>query len=323
MDKISVIVPVYKVEAYLEKCVESILAQTYENYEIILVDDGSPDRCPFICDEYEKRYRNIKVIHQENGGLSAARNAGIEWVLHNSDSKWITFVDSDDWVHVKYLELMIGTAKRYKKSIASCMFSYVHNRENCVDELQPKIKIRKTIDVYKDVDYDSNSACGRLYKKELWTNLRFPVGKLHEDRFTTYKLLFLFEEIAVVDNPMYFYFMNYDGICRSQWNYRKLDNIQAIEEQLQYFEENNLIEAWKYTECEYIKMLIREMKNVVEYNKKDKRTYKSLQNKLRMQLMKYSKVLGYSFKQDINTYKYAWPILAKCYRRICSMLKIL
>ena len=104
MPQISVIVPVYKVEPYLRRCVDSILAQTFTDFELILVDDGSPDNSGAICDEYAQKDARVHVIHQENGGLSAARNAGIDWVFAHSDSQWLTFVDSDDWVHPEYLE---------------------------------------------------------------------------------------------------------------------------------------------------------------------------------------------------------------------------
>ena len=112
MPQISVIVPIYKVEQYLERCVDSILNQTFTDFELVLVDDGSPDNCGAICDEYAKKNERIVVIHKENGGLSDARNAGIEWALNNSGSEWITFIDSDDWVHIDYLEYLYNSAKK-------------------------------------------------------------------------------------------------------------------------------------------------------------------------------------------------------------------
>ena len=104
MPQISVIVPVYKVEAYLARCVDSVLAQTFSDFDLILVDDGSPDNSGAICDEYAEKDPRIVVIHQKNGGLSAARNAGIEWAFAHSNSQWLNFIDSDDWVHPEYLD---------------------------------------------------------------------------------------------------------------------------------------------------------------------------------------------------------------------------
>ena len=103
---ISIVVPIYKVEKYIHRCIESILAQTFTDFDLILVDDGSPDNCGKICDEYAVKDKRIHVIHKENGGLSDARNAGIDWAFANSDSEWITFIDSDDWIHPKYLETL-------------------------------------------------------------------------------------------------------------------------------------------------------------------------------------------------------------------------
>lgn len=113
MSEISVIVPVYKVESYLERCIQSILAQTYKDFELILVDDGSPDNCPAICDRYAKQDGRIRVIHQENGGLSAARNTGIEM----AKGKWLFFVDSDDWVHTEALRTLLECAERTSEKV--------------------------------------------------------------------------------------------------------------------------------------------------------------------------------------------------------------
>ena len=119
---ISVIVPVYKVEKYIHRCVDSILTQTFTDFELILVDDGSPDNCGIICDEYALKDNRIHVIHKENGGLSDARNAGIDWAFENSNSEWLTFIDSDDWVHPKYFEAMVRAAQIYRTEIAICNY---------------------------------------------------------------------------------------------------------------------------------------------------------------------------------------------------------
>ena len=119
---ISIIVPVYKVEKYIHRCVDSILAQTFTDFELILVDDGSPDNCGIICDEYALKDNRIHVIHKENGGLSDARNAGIDWAFENSNSEWITFIDSDDWVHPKCLEALVRAAQIYGTEIAICNY---------------------------------------------------------------------------------------------------------------------------------------------------------------------------------------------------------
>ena len=110
MPKVSVIVPVYKVEKYLQRCLDSLLNQTFVDFDLILIDDGSPDKCGGICEQYADSDKRVHVIHQKNGGLSAARNSGIEWSIAHSGSQWITFVDSDDWVHPQYLNILYETA---------------------------------------------------------------------------------------------------------------------------------------------------------------------------------------------------------------------
>lgn len=120
MAKISVVVPVYNVEKYLCRCVDSILAQTFSDFELILVDDGSPDKCGAICDEYTKKDSRVYVIHKENGGLSDSRNVGIKWAIENSDSEWIAFIDSDDWIYEKYLEILLDGIYKY-----NCILQFV------------------------------------------------------------------------------------------------------------------------------------------------------------------------------------------------------
>ena len=230
MPTISVVVPVYKVEKYLNRCIDSILNQTYKNFELILVDDGSPDKAPEICDDYATKYDFVHVIHQKNGGLSAARNSGIEWAFKNSDSQWITFIDSDDWVHPQYLELLLNANITNSTNISFSKLNYIGHYE-VPSALDDNILIQavRAEDVYYDESYDATAACARLFKKYLFKTIRFPVGKWHEDTFTTYKLYFSEKKVSVVDQELYFYFQNSDGIVHSSWNPRKMDLFEAEE----------------------------------------------------------------------------------------------
>ena len=122
---ISIIVPVYNVEKYIYRCVDSILSQSFTDFELILVDDGSPDDCGKICDDYAKKDNRISVIHKENGGLSSARNAGLDWVFANSKSEYVTFIDSDDWVDTDYLRALLDGIKNTASSVSACKFQEV------------------------------------------------------------------------------------------------------------------------------------------------------------------------------------------------------
>lgn len=316
MATVSVVVPVYRVEEYLKRCVDSILNQTYRDYELILVDDGSPDNCPLMCDELAKKHNHIHVIHQKNGGLSAARNSGIEWALKNSDSEWITFIDSDDWIHPQYLESMLNANIKNNTQVCMGQFCFTEKYHLITDgNSLDSIKCVRTEDAFTDEKLDPNSACARLYKKSLFKEIRYPVGKLHEDRFTTYKLLFQFEQVSVVTYPLYYYFVNDEGIVHSNWSPRKLDNVEACENQLEFFKQKQNDEMYKYILGDYIHLILYNSRAIK--GKKEFSLYENqLRKKLRKTLKVHKKLLNLSFSKDYNIYKYAYPFVAKIYGRI-------
>lgn len=320
MSKVSIIVPVYKVEDYLDRCVDSIINQTYSDFELILIDDGSPDNCPQMCDEYAVKFNCVQVIHQENGGLSAARNSGIEWVLKHSDSEWITFIDSDDWIHPQYLESMIGACQKCKTDI--CFGRdyisdnyYISNNRNPND----KIYSTSTEEAFLNKALDANAICSRLFKKYLFNEIRFPVGKLHEDRFTSYRAYFQVEKVSVVDYPIYYYFVNDESIVHADWSPRKMDDLEAAENQLKFFKENNYPDSFEFILRDYIHLMVVDLKKI-KNNQKYKRYERIIRNKLCHTLKEYEKELNMSFSKDFNTYKYAYPLIAKVYNRL-KMLK--
>lgn len=255
MPQISVIVPVYKVDQYLDRCVGSILSQTFRDFELILVDDGSPDGCPAICDEYAAKDSRVIVIHQENGGLSAARNAGIDWAFANSDSQWLSFIDSDDWVHPEYLERLLCAAVQNNVSVSICGYVETNGEEpeNKDDDMVPSLW--KPEDFYVEHNVNATIACGKLYRKECFETIRYPVGKLHEDEFTTYKILFQQHEVAVIFTPLYFYYHNPDSITTSEWSPRRMEVIAAFDEQLDYFSHNDYPAAMERRVRSYLWML--------------------------------------------------------------------
>ena len=158
MADISIIVPVYQVEEYLHRCIDSILKQTYPDFEVILIDDGSPDNCGNLCDEYAKKDTRIHVIHQMNGGLSVARNSGIDWAFANSSSKWLTFIDSDDWVHPQYLEVLLNAAIKYNVpvSIGNALWT---KEGHLPDKIEAEPKLWKTEDYYLAHSYQHLGYC--------------------------------------------------------------------------------------------------------------------------------------------------------------------
>lgn len=244
---ISVVVPIYKVEKFLPTCIESLIKQSYKNMELILVDDGSPDLCPQICDKYKQLDSRIKVIHKTNGGLSDARNAGIEI----AQGEWITFVDSDDYVGDDFLKTLYIMAKKSNADISICDYESVlddgaeERKYTHVVEYNNVEGLKKTY--IPEVHGMEFTAWGKLYRIGLFRNLgiRYPVGKIHEDTFTTYKLLYEANRIVFFDAIEYFYRRREESIMTSAFNKKRLVTLDATREACQFFEskkESELLE---------------------------------------------------------------------------------
>lgn len=237
MASVSVVVPVYRVEKYLHRCVDSVLDQTYADWELVLVDDGSPDDCGSICDAYARKDCRIQVIHRENGGLSAARNSALDYLAENSNSRWVYFLDSDDWLHPDTLSVLAAAADESGIPVVIGKFGMTQGEMPEVSREQYQWRRVNTQEYFCTERANAAAACGKLFPRECFANLRFPVGKLHEDEFTTYKILFRWEQTAVVDAPLYAYFQNPESITNSAWNPRRLDKAQALLERADWFQE--------------------------------------------------------------------------------------
>lgn len=245
MAEISVVVPVYKVEKHIHRCVDSILRQSFSDFELILVDDGSPDNCSTICDEYAKKDSRVRVFHQENQGVSAARNFGIDWVQKNSDSQWITFVDSDDWCHPRMLELLYEAATRSGLNISVCRYVDTRGEEPQVDLSNFSTTTMSTEQFFTENNIGFVVPWGKLYRKDSFHDIRYPMGKRFEDEYTTYRVLFQYQNIAHVNAPLYFYFTNPDSFMHMEWSVSRLDYFNAAKEQVKFFEGIGKLEAKK------------------------------------------------------------------------------
>ncbi len=312
MPLISVIVPVYKVESYLSRCIDSILSQTFSDFELVLVDDGSPDNCGKICDEYAKKDLRIFVIHQENSGVSAARNAAIDWALKSSDSQWITFVDSDDWIHPQYLELLYSAAKDLGLDISACEYAET-------SEITPYSEIKSclyqkmcTEDFYVGDPITAVTPCCKLYKKSCFKTIRYPIGKRYEDEFTTYKVLFAKPHISYFNEKLYFYYSNPSGFIKSDWSPIRLDAISAHEEQIAFFRAHNYKKALEKTETILLWYIVAQIE--ITKNSKDYAAYApELKKKLKYCIKDYKKDLNLSLKSNPNLYANVYPKLTKLY----------
>ena len=238
MDLISIIVPIYKVEPYLNKCVQSIVDQTYRDLEIILVDDGSPDNCPAICDAWAAKDSRIKVIHKANGGLSDARNAG----LAMAKGEYVAFIDSDDSIAPTFIADLHDALSRTGADIAECGVSYVdesgkvlrHRPAVPEKELDRIGALRKL--VLEDGVYQT--VWNKLYRRETIDGIPFEKGKYHEDDFWTYQVFDRMEKLVLVDKPLYNYLQRGGSIIGVGYNLKRLDGLEARTLRMQYLQKH-------------------------------------------------------------------------------------
>lgn len=269
---ISVIVPIYKVEQYLSRCVDSIITQTYKDIEIILVNDGSPDRCGQICDEYAQEDARVRVVHKVNGGLSDARNAGLEI----AKGEYVTFIDSDDFVALNMLEHLVNRLIQYDAGIVQCEHLRVY-KDSMVQDTTLKIN-QPTSSSLRGTASGNEAGCGnldvgmsneedvvmtgleamescltehchvkvntwaKLYRRDLFidNDIRFPVGRIHEDNFTTYKLCYFAKTVVCSSNCLYFYLIREDSIMEKPFSLERLDVVKAAKEALDFVKNHNV-----------------------------------------------------------------------------------
>lgn len=236
---ISIIVPIYNVQQYLSKCIESIFAQSFRDIEIILVDDGSTDECPQMCDEFAKQDCRIRVIHKKNGGLSDARNAGMKV----AQGEWIYFLDSDDWMHPEALQTLYDFAKENNCDVVQGGLYYAY--EDHLLYRQPSRKeLKQCVLDNEDAmhqlvvnDRVKNFAWGKLYKTELIRGVEFPVGKYFEDSFWQHLIMHRVKKYGIVDDPLYYYRQRENGIS-GNFSERNLDLLKGYEERISFIKRN-------------------------------------------------------------------------------------
>ena len=237
--KVSVIIPVYNVERYLRRCVDSVTSQTFENLEIWLVDDGSTDTSGQICDDYSNVDKRIKVIHQNNLGLSGARNSALDRMT----GKYVYFVDSDDFIRENTIRHLFEVMDEKKADMV-----IAHMEEGSEDSFPSRVvsyendgllslghdEAVKALfsDKYKGIMVP---ACGKLYRSELLSNIRFPIGKVHEDEFVAHEILFKCQKIVISDAVLYYHFKRSGSITNEPYSIRNLDATEAVFQRCEFF----------------------------------------------------------------------------------------
>lgn len=272
MDIISVIVPVFNVEQYLDRCVESIVRQTYKEIEIILIDDGSSDRSGEMCDLWKKKDSRITVIHKANGGLSDARNAGIEKAKGN----YIVFVDSDDWIHRQYLEILYSGIKEYNADIAAC--KYIKTSQFKVDAAIQNDVLYKEFSPYEALQSLLNQTVfevvvwNKLYRAGLLQDECFITDKYHEDEFFTYRIIDKAKKLIFTSAELYYYFQR-EGSIMSTNSIKHLDALDAFYERI-LFLEKKYPELYRTAKLKYCKACVYYYIFKNKYDKKTRSVYK-------------------------------------------------
>ena len=276
---VSVIVPVYKVEPYLDRCVASILAQTYPNLEVILVDDGSPDNCPALCDAWAQRDARIRVIHKKNGGQSDARNVGLD----AASGAYISFVDSDDYIEKNMYEVLEERMRINEADISCCgryvvqesdgtkMPYFILDREQI---LSPCQAIGKLL-IWDGCD---SAAWDKLYKVKLFKGRRYPFGVLHEDLNFTSKLFSESNKIVLTGMPLYNYLIRENSICNKPFTTQKFDIYEQAKLNCQFVRDTykELEEKAKYFLFRCTCTLLQSASDAAQISEKDLKRVKEL-----------------------------------------------
>lgn len=283
-DLISIIVPIFNVEKYLDHCISSILDQTYKNVEIILVNDGSTDNCPVMCDQYAIYDSRIKVVHKINEGVSSARNVGLDMAT----GKYVTFVDSDDSVTEDYIEVLYNALKKTNSQISTGEFlkveseEFIIKRDTILNESFQIFSPREAVRTYKNpLNTDFTTVTGKLYQMDLFKSLRFPFGKFAEDEYLGYKIFFAANRIVHTPNKIYNYFTRQGSITTSPFSLKHLDFLEAREERIIFLKNLSEFQLMNESLIFYFYELIAHLRKVINVFPSEKLIINDLKNKIR------------------------------------------
>lgn len=317
MPLISVVVPVYKVKDYLGRCLDSILSQSFTSFDLIIIDDGSPDECGKICDKYAAKDNRVIVIHQENQGQAEARNVGIEWALKNSDSEWITFIDSDDWIHEDYLKLLYENANEYNVNLSIC--NCIKTSEYNVEYFKPDKDVR----LFDPEDFwcfrQYGGPWAKLYKKECFRDIRFPKGIIYEDVFIIYRLIFMQTKLIYLEAPLYFYTIRENSTVTSKWTPRVLKQIEGMKEQIKFYKKNQYYNALAVSKRNMLYDIKKQYEDVTLLKKKYYKEFLKLKIWYKYYLMKYHQCVP--IKNNTNLYRTGLPLVTWLYKKFTYVLE--
>ena len=313
MPKISIIVPVYNVEKYLRKCLDSILAQTFSDFELFLVDDGSTDRSGEICDQYAQSDPRIRVIHQENAGQAVARNRALDVM----QGEYVAFVDSDDFIHPQMMEVLLKHAERTNATISVCGYASAdaetvqrYEEESFdPDVYSGKDFLRKCL--LNNEDKKCWVLCDKLFHKSCFAQIRMPAGRVYEDNAVIYQILYEADLVADCDHMLYFHTENPSSTTHAAFGKKNMDWILVLEEMIDYFHDKPETEINDYLNKRYFREL--EQYYLKAESISDAALCDQLKRKLKKQYLHEKKRYAISIKTDPALYNIIYPGYAGIY----------
>lgn len=312
IDKVSVIVPVYNGEKYIKKCLNDLMNQTYKNYEVIIIDDGSTDNTSEICKLICEKDSRFKYFYQKNSGVSAARNLGIDL----SEGQYIAFADADDTVSIYLLEYLYKGIKEFDATISICSCEKTSERDKPFYNKEPHYVIMKNDtlleELYDEDDMKFWSVCGKMYASYLFDKIRFENGRMYEDVDIVYRLLFEANKVINCKEVYYYYYSNLDSATKKSYSLKRTDQLWAMERLIDFLKYQKMDTLYRKILNQYL-YLISYHYNEIKKNQLSKKYLRELKNKMRLN-MKYNKnLIDFSIKKTPYCYEVLYPSIMSFY----------
>lgn len=316
MAQITIMMAAYNAGPYLRRALDSIRAQTFADFDVIIVNDGSKDDTGAIADEYVAMDSRIHVIHQKNSGVCVTRNNCLDWAYAHSDSQWVIFVDSDDWVHPEFLERLLRAAQENNVLISACGYEETTGADPVIDPKDLEPIVWKTMDFYRASYVNAIMTCCKLYHKSCYKDVRHPTDNYFDDEFVSYRMLYPQERMTVIPAPLYAYFINYSGLTKKKWTPKLLDAWVAYEKQIAFFREKGERELVRFRYRGYLEnaMVNHAAAQQAEETPEILEARKKIRRRIRQVLRRMHREGFLEFWIDYDILEEFCPLQARVYR---------
>lgn len=316
MAQITIMMAAYNAETYLRRALDSVRQQTFSDFDVIVVDDGSRDNTLAIAREYAARDSRIHVLHQENSGVCITRNNCLDWAYANSDSQWVIFWDSDDWANPQMLQRMLDAAVDKQVKIVACGYAETTGEDPQIlpQELEPVVW--NTMDFYQKHYVNAIMTCCKLYHKSCYRDIRHPTDNYFDDEFVSYRMLYAQQNMAVIPAPLYSYFINDTGLTKRKWTPKLLDAWVAYEEQIRFFTEQGRPELVAFRYRGYLENALVNFRaaQAAEDTRENRQARRRIRRKIREVLHRMQAQGCLSYQYDMDVLLEFYPVRMRLYR---------